>query len=185
MNFQVIARALDPNLYDEIQPYRVTDDALMPEEYRFSNPKGRPYHDDWAIFKGVRRMDCAYRIPLPFKIISGEKRQEWLHWDENYPLAPGHDVEYRDVVLPHGTHKRPFVLTDRGGYGLVTYVAWIKGEWVPCFKKYTRRIGSKRLSWYKGLHQDNHVSYPDETGFVRSDLMTWFPEMACSFVTEI
>ena len=178
MIFRFLARLLDPKLYDLIQPYRVTDDALMPEEYREGH---RPLHDDWAIFKSVRRMDCAYRVPLPFRVKRGEMRREWLLFDLSYPLSPDVPVEFRD--------GRPWVLTDRGGYGLVVYEAFVAGQWREVFKKYTRAFTifktRYRLSWYKGLHQDNHVSPPDASGNTRSDLMTWFPEIAASFVKEI
>lgn len=80
-----------------------------------------------------------------------------------------------------------YVNTDRGNYGLVTYAAFIGGEWREVFKKYTGKWFGKRLSWYKGLHQDNHVSPPHVTpsGKIESDLMCWFPELAMSWVTEI
>ena len=176
MNFQAIARALDPELYEAIQPYRVTDDALMPEEYRFSNPKGRPLHDDWALFKSVRRMDCAYRVPLPFKVSRGAFTREWLLFDPSYPLSPDTETKVEGGLT--------YALTDRGGYGLVTYAAFIGGSWREVFTKYTRVILGKRLSWYKGLHQDNHVSPPDANGKLRSDLMCWFPELAMSWIKE-
>jgi len=181
MDFQTIARAIDPKLYDMIQPYRVTDDALMPEEYQFTNPKGRPLHDDWAIFKNVRRMDCAYRIPLPFKVIKGPSHKDWMTFDPAYPLSPGMEVRYDNAS---GDMQ---VLTDRGEYGLVTYAGFINGEWRPCFQKYTGKWFGKRLSWYKGLHQDNNVtpSYATSTGKIRSDLMCWFPELACSWIKEV
>lgn len=177
MNFQLVARALDPKLYDLIQPYRVKDDALMPEEYRASNPKGRPLHDDWALFKSVRRMDCAYRVPLPFKVTKGSFRQEWMLFDPSYPMSPDVETKVEDGLT--------YVLTDRGDYGLVEYSAFIGGRWRPVFWKYTRVILGKRLSWYKGLHQDNHVSPPSAPSGFRSDLMCWFPELACSWVKEV
>jgi len=172
-----MAKLIDPILYDLIQPYRVKDDSLMPEEYRFSNPKGRPLHDDWAIFKGVRRMDCAYRIPLPFKVTGGAFRQEWMLFDPAYPMSPSCEVKVVDGLT--------YVLTDRGNYGLITYSAFIGEKWRPVFVKYTGKWFGKRLSWYKGLHQDNHVSPPENGRGIRSDLMCWFPEQACSWVTEV
>lgn len=179
-----LLRALDPKLYDLLQPYRATEEQ-MPWAYRHANPKGRPYHDDWAFGKNIRRIDCAYRVPLPFKVTGGSFRKEWLLWNDNYPLSPDTPKEYRTIIRPHGTFTLPFVLTDRGNYGLVTYSAFIAGEWRVVFKKYTGKWFGKRLSWYVGLHQDNHVSEPDANGITRSDLMTWFPEVACSYVTEI
>jgi hypothetical protein len=176
MDFQEFASLLDPSLYDSIQKYRVVDDAMMPEEYRFSNPKGRPYHDDWFFGKKIRRMDCAYRIPLPFKVIGGSFRREFMLFDPSYPLAPGMETKTENGLT--------YVLTDRGNYGLVTYAAFIDGEWKSCFQRYTGKWFGKRLSWYHGLHQDNTVSIrPD--GSIRSDLMCWFPELACSWVKEI
>lgn len=174
MNFQTIARALNPSLYDAIQTYRVKDDALMPEEYREGN---RPLHDDWAFFKSVRRMDCAYRVPLPFRVIEGSFTRAWMLFDPAYPLSPGAETKTEGGLL--------YVLTDRGGYGLVKYEAFIGGTWRPVFTKYTRVILGKRLSWYKGLHQDNHVSPPENGKPIRSDLMCWFPELAMSWIKEV
>jgi hypothetical protein len=79
----------------------------------------------------------------------------------------------------------PHALVQYAGYGLAHYSAFIGGEWVPnVFTKYTGKWFGKRLSWYKGLHQDLHVSPPDANGVIRSDLMVWWPEFACSFVRE-
>lgn len=179
MDFQKLARALDPKLYDLIQPYRVKDDALMPWVYQAANPKGRPLHDDWAVFKNVRRMDCAYRVPLPFKVTGGSFRKEWMLFDPSYPLSPDMETKMVDGLM--------YVNTDRGNYGLVTYSAFINGEWREVFYKYTGMWFGKRLSWYKGLHQDNHVSPPSVTpsGKLESDLMCWFPELAMSWIKEV
>jgi len=173
MSFQAIARALDPKLYDLIQPYRVRDEALMPEEYREGH---RPLHDDWAMFKSVRRMDCAYRVSLPFKVISGAFHRDWMLFDPAYPMSPGMETKVENGLT--------YVLTDRGDYGIVKYAAFIRGEWRHVFTKYTGKWFGKRLSWYKGLHQDNTVSFHGD-GSLRSDLMCWFPEIACSWIPEI
>ena len=177
-------RALDPKLFDLIQPYAVKDDGLMPEEYRFSNPKGRPYHDDWFFGKKVRRMDCAYRVPLPFKVISGPHHKSWMVFDPAYPMSPGAETKMLEVWTGREHKTCLHVLTDRGDHGLVKYAAFINGEWRHVFTKYTGLWFGKRLSWYWGLHQDNTVSFHDD-GSLRSDLMTWFPEVACSWVKEI
>lgn len=178
---QKLFRLIDPSLYDSLQPYRVKNDALMPEEYQAGR---RPLHDDWAILSWVRRIDCAYRVPLPFRIESGAMTKAWLLFEPGYPISPGAET----MIDPFDGQL--YVLTDRGGYGLVVYSAFIGGQWRKVFRKYTRAFtifGTRyRLSWYAGLHQDNHVSPPDpKTGRIRSDLMAWFPEFAMSFVKEI
>lgn len=182
MTIKTLFRLLNPSLFDALQPYAVTSEDQMPEEYRF--PNGRWKHDDWFIGKNIRRRDCAYRAPLPFGIKSGDFTFEWLLFDVAYPLAPG----FETMIDPFDGQF--YVKTPRGGYGLVTYTAWIGGEWRVVFRKYTRAFvifGKRyRLSWYWGLHQDNHVSPPDsKTGKIRSDLMAWFPEFALSFIKEI
>lgn len=191
-----ILRAFNTRLFDSIQPYRVTDDALMPWAYQFANPNGRPLHDDWGVmgklswlqpWQKVRRMDCAYRVPLPFDI-SGDVavEEKWIIWDPSYPAAPGLRIEDRDARTDHGTFRVPHALVKYAGYGLAHYSAFIGGEWIPnVFTKYTGLHFGRRLSWYKGLHQDLHVSPPDENGITRSDLMAWYPELACSWVREV
>lgn len=180
MTFQIIARAMDPKLYDELESYRVTDEALMPEEYR--KPNGRWKSDDWFFFRWVTRMERVRRVPLPFRIKRGVKTQEPMLFDPAYPLSPDARVEMRDGLM--------YVMTDRGGYGLVVYEAFINGRWRECFWKYTRAFeirffGRYRFSMYKGLHQDNHVSPPWAPSGFRSDLMGWFPEVAMSLIKEI
>ena len=182
-------RMMSPSLFDLIQPYKVTDQALMPAEYRY--PNGRYTHDDWFVFKSVLRIDCAYRVPLPYRVARGSYTKEWMLFDPAYPLSPGMQTEQRLDGL--------YVLTDRGSYGLVTYEAFVAGAWRIVFRKYTGKpllwlapyvkwMGlnlDKRLSWYWGLHQDNHVSPPSAPSGFRPDLMTWYPEFAISFVKEI
>ncbi len=194
-----ILRLFNPRLYDLIQPYRVTDDRLMPWAYQEANKFGRTKHDDWGIvssnqfvkalqpWQNVRRMDCAYRIPLPFRIYGDVKIEErWILWDLGYPTAPGTRVEFREYRTAHGTFSLPHALVEYPGYGRADYSAFIGGEWVPrVFTKYTGKYFGRRLSWYKGLHQDLHVSPPaDAHGLIQSDLMTYFPEFALSFVKE-
>lgn len=147
----------------------------MPEEYRA--PDGRFLHDDWAIGKNIKRIDCAYRVPLPFRVKSGPFHRDWMLFEPAYPVSPDAPVEWRDGLM--------YVLTDRGDHGLVTYEAFISGEWRTVFRKYTGLWFGKRLSWYWGLHQDNHVSPPTADRGIRSDLMCWLPEVACSWVKEI
>ncbi len=173
--FRVLSWLFNPWIYRLIQSYRVTDEALMPEEYRY--PTGRYLHDDWAIFKSVRRRECAYRVPLPYRGKSGSFHTEWMLFDPAYPLSPGVETKTVDGLL--------YVLTDRADYGFNSYEAFINGEWRVVFWKYTGIWFGKRLSWYYGLHQDNHVSAPTATRGIRSDLMCWFPETAASWVKEV
>lgn len=170
-------------LYKALEPLRVTEEQ-MPWAYQVANPTGRPLHNDWALFKDTTRRSCARRAPLPYRGLSGVFTKEWMLFDENYPLSPGMETRY----LNDGEFQ---VLTDRAGYGLGTFEAFIDGAWRPVFHKYTRAfdipfLGRYRLSWYYGLHQDNHVSLiPDESGIRRSDLMCWIEPFAASFVKEI
>lgn len=158
-------------LYKALDAYRVYE-VEMPWVYQIANPEGRPDHGDWTFFKETPRRNCARKVPLPYKIISGPSTKSWLDFDPAYPMPP--DVESRH--LDDGAFQ---VLADRGGYGLCTYAAFINGEWRPVFKKYMKQIsifGTKyRFSWYVGLHQDNHWA----------DLMCYIEPFAMSLVKEI
>ena len=170
----------NPSLWDKVQKYKATEEQ-MPEEYQIGH---RPLHDDWAILSNTKRIDCAYRVPLPYRIKSGPFHKEWLIFDPSYPLSPGAETKMMEARFDHGVYNLLHVLTDRGDHGLVKYEAFIDGEWIEVFTKYTGLWFGKRLSWYKGLHQDNNVSVLPG-GKLRSDLMCWLPEFACSWVKEV
>jgi hypothetical protein len=187
----------NPKLYNAIQPYKVTEDALMPWAYQFANPNGRPYHNDWGVmssnpilkffqpFQKIRRMDCAYRIPLPFKCTSGAKTQSWVMWNKSYPLSPDTQIEYRNVETSQGVLNLPFVLIDEGidGAGWTTWSGYINGQWVECFKRYSVYIFGKRLAYYNGLKPDV-LTLIDENGKPKSDNMVWFPEISISYIKQ-
>lgn len=167
----------DPYLYKLIQPYRVRRDEDMPWTYQFANPKGRPLHDDWFVGKSVRRMDCAYKLPQPYRIFEGPKKSVRIPFKDGYPLAPGTVTERGDYW--DGEKHIPnhlYIYADYGLYGLCKYEAYIPhlDKWVHVFTKYTGKFFGKRLSWYSGVHQDQHPV----------DAMCYFPEFACSFVKE-
>lgn len=173
---------ISSDLYKRLEKYRPTE-AQMPEEYQVGH---RSTRDDWALLKGTTRIDGARRVPLPFKIIEGNKGTEYMLFDPSYPLSPGHKIEMIDTPTQRGIMSLPHVLTDRGGYGAVKYAAWIDNEWRHVFTKYTRKTWfGKRLSAYWGLHQDNHVSPPNATTAMRSDLMCWIEPPTASWVTEV
>lgn len=192
INFQPILRAYNKTIYDMIQPYRVTDDKQMPWAYQFANPKGRPYHDDWGImsqnpilkaiqpFQKIRRMDCAYRLPLPFRQTYGNTSRKWMVWDLSYPTVADTPIEEREVFTSDGRFVYPHALVDEGGPGWTTFAANINGEWVNCFKKYYNPILGKRFSYYNGLKQDLTVGFNDDWT-IKSDLMAWFPEISVSW----
>lgn len=164
------------DLYKCLEPYRVVE-ADMPPEYRLG---ARALRDDWTLFKGTTRRECARRVPLPFKITGGDAPiiERWIRWDDNYPTAPGTHRMKGEFGMPHA-------LVQYAGYGLAHYSAFIGGEWVPnVFTKYTGKWFGKRLSWYHGIHQDLNVSPPDKNGFIRSDLMAWIEPPTASWVKE-
>ena len=192
---QKIFRAINPKLYDMIQRYRVNDDSLMPWAYQKANPDGRPYHDDWGImtqnkflqsiqpWQKIPRIDGAYRVPLPFKIISGEKRDPvWRMWDTNYPTSPGTPIEEREVWTPGGVFKLPHALCDEGGWGTVKYAVYLPhiDQWIECFIQTKKMVFGKRYMYYNGLKQDLTVDFhADWTQ--KSDLTGWFPEISVSW----
>lgn len=186
-----LLRAFDPALFDRLQPYRVTDDALMPWAYQRANPQGRPLHDDWGVmgvlpalqpWQRIPRIECAYRVPLPFKQISGATERRWLPWDISYPTVPGTLIEERVVYTSGGKYMIPHALFDCAiGSGWSSFAAWLGGEWVPCFKQYHKRIFGRRLAYYNGLKQDVTVSVEPD-GSTKSDLMAWFPEISMTWI---
>lgn len=167
----VLRLTVGPALYKALEPYRITEEQ-MPFAYQHANPDARFNHGDWALCKDTPRISCARRVNLPFRVAEGAFEKKWEQFDPEYPMSPDHESRFLD----DGTFQ---VLTDRGGYGLVKYEAFIGGAWVPVFKKYTRAFnifGTRyRLSWYVGLHQDNHWA----------DLMCWIEPFAMSFVKEV
>src|SRR3990167_11372729 len=90
-------------LYSEIQPYRVTQDEDMPEVYR----KGaRDSHDDWILFKGTKRINTAYKVPMPFRKIAGTQEPIWTAWNGSYPLAPDTRIQVRPYFTAAGGDKK-------------------------------------------------------------------------------
>lgn len=196
MNFNPILRAYNSKIYDLIQPYKVTDDKQMPWAYQFANPNGRPLHNDWGImssnpilkaiqpFQKIKRMDCAYRLPLPFKQTSGIKFMKWMVWDISYPTVADTPIEDREIFTSAGRFVYPHALVDCAGPGSATFAALINGEWVDCFKQYHDVVFGKRLSYYNGLKQDLTVGFHDDWT-IKSDLMAWFPEISVSWIKEV
>lgn len=194
---QPILRALDPKTYDAIQAYRVTEDALMPWAYQFSNPKGRPYHDDWGImgalpgwqsWQHIRRMDTAYNVPLPFVGCSGIFEKRWLMWDLDYPRSPNLVIETRPIWNGVETVYEPHALVDCAveGAGRATFKAYVGGEWRPVFSQYRRFVdvpfvGRCLVAGYSGgLKQDLNVTF-DENLKPKSDLRGWWDPPSLSF----
>lgn len=177
---QAILRAFDSKTYDAIQSYRVKDDALMPWVYQNSR---RSTHDDWAIMKNVKRIDTAYRVPLPFKQISGKSEKRWVLWDEKYPTSPDLQMEMRGIWDGEKNQWMLHALIDcaveEGGWA--EFAAFINGKWVPVFKQYRAIVLGRRLAYYGGgLKQDTTVT-PQKDGSIRSDLMGWWDPPTCSW----
>ena len=175
-----IFRAFNPKLYDLCEPYRVTDDALMPAEYR----KGaRDKHDDWAVMRSTPRIETARRVPLPFRQDSGVCEKRWMLWDTCYPATPGTLIETREYRTVGGVFNLPHALVDCQieGSGWASFSAWLDGRWVPCFKSYRKVIMGRLLAYYSGgLKQDLTVGFnPDWS--IRSDVMGWWEPPTCSW----
>lgn len=181
-------RPLNPELYDLIAPFKVTDPAQMPWTYQAANPVGRPLHDDWAVLKDTPRLATAYKVPLPYKIDDSPdctKHQGWVTWDASYPTVPGTDVQIKPVWTSWGTFDLPQVLIDVQDAGACTYAVFIGGAWRDVFKKLTAEVAGKKFSAYEGLHCDTTAQVPDAGGHTQapSDFMCWWPEFALSYVT--
>ena len=186
-----LLRAFDPALYDLIQQFRFTDDTLMPWAYQTANPQGRPLHNDWGImgafpalqpFQKIPRIECAYRMPLPFKQISGQCNKQWMLWDPSYPASPGLQTQMMDIWDGEKTQHLLHALVDQQveDSGWATFAGWINGKWVPCFSSYRAKVIERRFAYYKGLKMDVTVM-PNLDGTVRSDIMAWFPEISTTW----
>ena len=172
-----------PNeLYNLIKPFRVTHDEDLPWAYQLANPNGRPLHDDWFVLKGIQRIKTAYKVQLPFKVLSGDYRREWIKYDGKYPLSPGHNIEYLPVWTEMGTFQVPHVFADVAGWGPVTFGCWLNEQWTPCFYQYKKMVFGKRLLYYYGLKQDLTVDFFAD-GKLKSDWMGWWPEASLSWKT--
>jgi hypothetical protein len=184
-------RIFNPSLYDAIQPYKVTDDKMMPWSYQFANPNGRPYHDDWGImgkfswaqpWQKWKRIDFAYRIPYPFRVKSGQFRKVWYPLDPNVPLSPGAVIETKPYSTVGGTYNLPSVLIDDAidGGGWTQYEGYIGGEWRETYRRYSKLVFGKMMKHYYGLKCDTTVSInPD--GTIQSDVMSWWAEVSLTF----
>ena len=176
-----LQRQVNPKLYDLIQPYRVTRDEDLPWAYRKSNPKGRTLHDDWLWpWKSTPRMESAYLVPLPMRIVRGQFTKRWIPWDGRYPLVPGTEVVDKQTEFWNGEKvvpiSLPHVLVDFAGYGLCVLEAWIGDTWVECGKSYKKNVDGKCIHWYSGLKQDTTMGMLLD-GTLTSDWLAHFPEL--------
>ncbi len=172
---QSFLRAMSPKVYDLVQKYRVTVDALMPLAYQ-NIPGGRPLHNDWAIFKDTPRMSTAYRVPLPFKQTKGACEKRWMLWDPSYPASPGLQTEVR-------ADGYTYALVDCAveGSGAAEFSAWLGDCWVPVFTSYRRVIFGRLLASYSGGLKQDVTVVPMPGGLVKSDLMGWWDPPSVSY----
>ena len=186
MTSQSILRLMDPKVFDLIQRYRVTDDAMMPFAYQKANPQGRPLHDDWFLARGTPRIETAYRVPLPFKQIGGKSEKRWVLWDGTYPTSPGTPIEYKDYHTVHGKFSLPHALIDCAveNSGWSEFAVWIDGEWHPCFRSYRKMVLGRRLAYYSGGLKCDVTVGVNPDGSIRSDLMGWLEFPTCSWLKE-
>ena len=183
---QSLLRAFDPATYDAIQAFKVTDPALMPWDYQAANPAGRPLHDDWAVFSDTPRIETAYRVPLPFKLIKGDNVPQWMLWDPTYPQSPGLIIETRPIFDGVKVQNQPQALVDCAveDSGYATFAVWLGGKWVPCFQSYRKVIFGRLYAQYTGgLKQDLTVTF-DQNLKPKSDLMGWIDPPSVSWNKE-
>ena len=173
---------MDPATYDLVHQFKVTDPALIPLAYQ-DIPGGRPLHDDWAAFSDTPRVETAYRVPGPFKMISGACAPKWQLWDTSYPAAPGLQIETRPIWDGVKTQNLPHALVDCQveGSGWGTFAAWLGGKWVPCFQQYRKMIFGRLYAQYSGgLKFDSTVAF-DENLNPKSDLCGWWDPPSVSW----
>lgn len=158
-----------PKLISKLQKYRATEEQ-MPFAYSKQNPQGRVLHDDWLpLTRWVPRRWTAFRVPFPFKKISGNQVPRWIPYQEGYPLVPGTAWKYMPYFDGKETLSIPHIemydfIPDVGQNGV--FAAWLDGEWVECFHTLARPVGGCVLQWHKGLKPDSTLG----------DWMAWFPE---------
>jgi hypothetical protein len=164
-------------LSKKLAPYKVTNDTDLPWAYQTANPKGRPLHDDWVLGKKIRRIDTAFRIPLPLVKVAGNAEPEWVPIlrPELWTFAPGAKVEMR----PYQDHLEPtpmivpWVLTMTSGQPAGQWsrqAAYLGGEWVECYYTRSMNVFGNKLFIYGGLKIDVNPR----------DLMVWWPEFSGS-----
>lgn len=164
-------------LSKKLKPYKVTDDTDLPWAYQAANPKGRPLHDDWVVGKKTRRIDTAFRIPLPLVKVAGNAEPEWVPIlrPELWTFAPGAKVEmhpYQDHLEPTPMIV-PWVLTMTSGQPAGQWsrqAAYLGGEWVECYYTRSMNLFGNKLFFYGGLKIDVNPR----------DLMVWWPEVSAS-----
>lgn len=176
INLLDLRQRLDGRSLGEMYPTSGAD-KLMPFAYRFSNPDGRPYHNDWGIMSSnpllkllqpwqrMRRMDTTYLLPLPAKLIdsSGPIKAEWYPYQEGYPLSPNANVELCSWGIkegellpdPNGTIKAflTYHPTLPSGQS-ATFACYIGGEWVECYRTSTFKKFGKTWTYNYGLKFD-------------------------------
>lgn len=183
-----------PALYSRLQKLGHPTEEQMPWAYQVANPQGRPLHNDWGImsnnpiltalqpYQKITRRECAYRVQLPFKCLSGPTIKKWLLWDLNYPTVPGTPIEIRPIWNGEETLHLPHALVDVADLGATSWAVLIDGGWVECFYQYSTTFFGRRFLYYHGLKQDLTVSPPNGQDPMRSDLMAWFPEASMSLI---
>ena len=156
-------------------------DKVMPMAYKFSNPNGRPYHDDWTA-KGlpswlqpwgkIRRMDTTYMLKLPLKAISTNMKPRWMPWQEGYPGGMSSWIELRDAqpgseAFQRGIPREVLAYDPVGGDGeWGDFGVELDGKVIECYSTYTKNIFGRRLHTNRILkpdmtHGDFHLSGPD------------------------
>ena len=151
------------DLVEAIRPYRVKDDALMPRAYQKANPQGRPFHNDWPWpFSKIPRMETAYRVPLPFKMVDGHSVPRWMPWQEGYPEAPEAQFRVATAGLPYTREvlaHDPVPAIGQSG----TFAAFLNGAWMPCYYASSTYLFGRRLHTNRGLKPD----------LTLGDMMAW------------
>jgi len=143
---------------------------------------GRTTHDDWALpfLRGIKRIDTAYAIPLPFRKVAGNGEPVLMPvQNDDYPIVPGTPIEMKVAYDPKLGKERPMrhVWTMMSVHPLVKggprsvwsrQEAFIGGSWTECY--YTRSVNfwGNKFIWYDGLKLD--LDGP----------MCWFPEASSS-----
>jgi len=162
-------------LLKKLEPYKITRDEDMPWVYQKANPVGRWKHDDWIAFKNTPRMETAYRIPQPYKMVAGNAIPEETPLPLDYPLVPGAAFEIKPWTNGQGFEENKkwvwmiHPVQPAGKWArLACYLP--DGTWVECFQTYSFNFFGNKIPVYEGIKHDPHPV----------DCMCWSREMSIS-----
>jgi hypothetical protein len=165
----------------KLRPYKVTDPKDLALDYQAKDQGGggRTLHDDWALpfCRGIKRIDTAFMVPLPFRKKSGNAEPIWVPvLSPKWTFAPEAKIEQRLYAGKMVPHVLTMDMVHPGGQWSVQE-CWLgeKHGWTECYRTSSEFhsipfLGKRKVIYYAGLKLDCNPT----------DLMAWFPEVSFS-----